>query len=63
MGSNLKRGNVFWVNLDPARGSEIAKLRLCVMVGATPINQARRTVETGDRFLLNLVHNCAIKKL
>ncbi len=44
MGSNLKRGNVFWVNLDPTRGSEIAKLRPCVMVGATPINRARRTV-------------------
>lgn len=41
---NLNRGNVFWVNLDPTKGSEIAKLRPCVMVGATPINRARRTV-------------------
>ena len=41
---NLNRGNVFWVNLDPTRGSEIAKLRPCVLVGATPINRARRTV-------------------
>jgi len=41
---NLTRGNVFWVNLDPTRGSEIAKLRPCVLVGATPINKARRTV-------------------
>lgn len=41
---NLNRGNVFWVNLDPTRGSEIAKLRPCVLVGATPINKARRTV-------------------
>lgn len=41
---NLSRGNVFWVNLDPTQGSEIAKLRPCVLVGATPINKARRTV-------------------
>lgn len=38
------RGDIFWVNLDPTRGSEIAKLRPCVLVGATPINKARRTV-------------------
>ncbi len=44
MGLNLNRGNVFWVNLDPTQGSEIAKLRPCVLVGATPINKARRTV-------------------
>jgi len=41
---NLNRGNVYWVDLDPTRGSEIRKMRLCVLVGATPINQARRTV-------------------
>jgi mRNA interferase MazF len=41
---NLSRGNVFWVNLDPTQGAEISKLRPCVLVGATPINRARRTV-------------------
>jgi len=41
---NLKRGDVYWVDLDPTRGSEIRKMRPCVLVGATPINQARRTV-------------------
>lgn len=41
---NLNRGEVYWVDLDPARGSEIRKMRPCVVVGATPINQARRTV-------------------
>ena len=40
----LNSGNVYWVDLDPARGSEIKKVRPCVLVGATPINQARRTV-------------------
>jgi mRNA interferase MazF len=44
MGLNLSRGNVFWVNLDPTQGSEISKLRPCVLVGATPINRARRTI-------------------
>lgn len=41
---SLNRGEVYWVNLDPTRGSEIRKVRPCVLVGATPINQARRTV-------------------
>jgi len=41
---NLNRGNVFWVNLDSTKGAEIAKPRPCVLVGATPINRARRTV-------------------
>ncbi|HUV60156.1 MAG TPA: type II toxin-antitoxin system PemK/MazF family toxin [Desulfatiglandales bacterium] len=41
---NLKRGDVYWVDLDPTRGSEIQKMRPCVLVGATPISQARRRV-------------------
>jgi mRNA interferase MazF len=44
MESKLKRGSVFWVNLDPTQGAEIKKVRPCVLVGATPLNQARRTV-------------------
>jgi len=39
----MKRGNVYWVNLDPTRGSEARKRRPCVLVGASPINRARRT--------------------
>ena len=38
------RGDVFWVNLAPSVGSEIRKKRPCVLVGANPINRARRTV-------------------
>ena len=38
------RGDIHWVNLDPTKGSEIRKRRPCVLVGATPINQARSTV-------------------
>ena len=39
-----KRGDIYWVNLDPTVGSEMRKKRPCVLVGATPINEARRTV-------------------
>jgi mRNA interferase MazF len=38
------RGDIYWVNLDPTTGSEIKKKRPCVVIGATPINKARRTV-------------------
>ena len=41
---NLKRGDVYWVDLNPTVGSEIRKQRPCALIGATPINQARRTV-------------------
>jgi len=44
MESKLKRGSVCWVNLDPTQGSKIKKVRPCVLVGASPLNQARRTV-------------------
>ena len=40
----MNRGDIYWVDLNPTVGSEINKLRPCVLVGATPINQARRTV-------------------
>ena len=40
----MNRGDIYWVDLNPTKGSEISKLRPCVLVGATPINQARKTV-------------------
>ncbi len=40
----LNRGDIYWVNLDPSVGLEIRKKRPCVLIGATPINEARRTV-------------------
>ena len=39
-----KRGDVYLIDRTPAAGSEVEKLRPCVLVGATPINHARRTV-------------------
>ncbi|MBA2652859.1 MAG: type II toxin-antitoxin system PemK/MazF family toxin [Tatlockia sp.] len=40
----MNRGDIYWVDLNPTVGSEINKLRPCVVIGATPINQARNTV-------------------
>jgi mRNA interferase MazF len=40
----MNRGDIYWIDLNPTTGSEINKLRPCVIVSATPINRARRTV-------------------
>ncbi|WP_029461762.1 type II toxin-antitoxin system PemK/MazF family toxin [Serpentinimonas barnesii] len=40
----LERGTVYWVELDPVRGSEIAKTRPCVLLSLGSINRSRRTV-------------------
>ena len=42
--STYVRGEVYRVDLNQTKGSEINKIRPCVIVGATPINQARSTV-------------------
>jgi mRNA interferase MazF len=41
---SLKRGDVVWVNLDPAVGGEIRKRRPCVVVSLTVLNEKRLTV-------------------
>jgi len=40
----LRRGEVWWVRLDPTFGSEIAKTKHCVIISATVGNDRRRTV-------------------
>jgi mRNA interferase MazF len=40
----LKRGEVWWVNLDPTRGGEIQKTRPAVILTVNALNRARRTV-------------------
>lgn len=40
----ILRGQVHWVTLDPARGSEMAKRRPCVVLSVREINDHRRTV-------------------
>ena len=39
-----RRGEVWWVRLDPTLGSEIAKTKPCLVISSTVINQHRRTV-------------------
>lgn len=43
-GTNPLRGEVWWVQLDPTVGSEIAKTRPCVVVTIDLVNARRRTV-------------------
>ncbi len=40
----VRRGDVWWVDLDPTRGSEIRKSRPAVVLSADGLNQVRRTV-------------------
>lgn len=40
----IRRGDVWWVDLDPTRGSEIRKTRPAVVLTADGLNRARRTV-------------------
>ncbi len=40
----MQRGEVWWVEFDPARGSEIRKTRPGVVLTANALNRARRTV-------------------
>lgn len=42
--ATVQRGEVWWVNLDPTRGSEIRKTRPAVVLTANALNQVRRTV-------------------
>ena len=39
-----QRGGVYWVDLDPTRGSEIQKTRPCVVVSPDELNAHLRTV-------------------
>ena len=40
----IKRGEIWWVSLDPAQGSEIRKTRPCVVLSHNTLNRLRRTV-------------------
>lgn len=39
-----RRGEVWWVSLDPTLGSEVRKTRPCVVMGTNVLNERRRTV-------------------
>jgi mRNA interferase MazF len=38
-----RRGEVWWVRLDPTLGSEIAKTRPCIILSGNVFNRLRRT--------------------
>jgi mRNA interferase MazF len=40
----VRRGEIWWVRLDPTLGSEIAKTRPCVIFSGNLFNKLRRTV-------------------
>lgn len=40
----FKRGDVYWVDLGRAMGSEMRKVRPCVLIGASSINKTQKTV-------------------
>lgn len=41
----MKRGEIYWLKMDSeATGSEIKKTRPFIVVGANPINKARKTI-------------------
>ena len=39
-----RRGEVWWVRLDPTEGSEISKTRPCLILSSGILNERRRTV-------------------
>jgi mRNA interferase MazF len=40
----VRRGDIWWMTLDPTQGSEIRKTRPAVVMTADALNRARRTV-------------------
>jgi mRNA interferase MazF len=40
----VRRGEVWWVDLDPTRGSEIRKTRPAAILSVDALNRVRRTV-------------------
>jgi mRNA interferase MazF len=42
--ADIRRGSIWWVELEPTRGSEIQKTRPAVVLTADALNRIRRTV-------------------
>ena len=40
----IRRGDIWWVGLDPTQGSEIRKTRPCLVITYDVLNDLRRTV-------------------
>ena len=43
-GDPIRRGDVWWVSLDPTQGSEIKKTRPCLVLTHDTLNKLRQTV-------------------
>lgn len=41
---DIRRGDIWWIGLDPTQGSEISKTRPCVILTHDTLNRLRRTV-------------------
>lgn len=44
VGAGRLQGDIWWVDLNPTRGSEIRKVRPAVVITADSLNRGRRTV-------------------
>ncbi len=44
MTTEIRRGDLWWVSLDPTQGAEIKKIRPCLILSANTLNRLRRTV-------------------
>ena len=42
--NDIRRGDIWWVHLDPTQGSEINKTRPCLVLTNDTLNRLRRTV-------------------
>src|SRR5207248_6667900 len=42
--TDIRRGDIWWVDFEPTQGAEIRKSRPAVVVTADALNRARRTV-------------------
>ncbi len=43
MVKEIRQYEIYWISLDPTMGSEMAKMRLCVVVSPDEMNQYLRT--------------------
>jgi len=44
METEMKQYDIFWVNLDPIEGSEMAKTRPCVIISPNEMNDYLKTI-------------------
>lgn len=42
--TEIRRGDIWWVSLDPTQGSEIKKTRPCLVLSSNTLNRLRKTV-------------------